>query len=108
MKIKDTVFKDTVKRIESYEERLYAHPMHKDADLDRLYTLYLRKQEVSSLFCLVFYSCSLFPSLFSTFLCLLPLRLFHHHLLLSLYASRPGLNVMMVSPLQKFAQLQFC
>jgi ATP-dependent RNA helicase DOB1 len=47
MNIKDPVFLDIVKRIESYEERLYAHPLHKNPDLDSFYTLYSRKLEVS-------------------------------------------------------------
>jgi ATP-dependent RNA helicase DOB1 len=47
MNIKDPVFQDIVKRIESYEERLYAHPLHKDPELDSLYTLYSKKLEVS-------------------------------------------------------------
>jgi ATP-dependent RNA helicase DOB1 len=47
MNIKDHVFQDVVKRIETYEERLYAHPLHKDPELDTLYTLYSKKLEVS-------------------------------------------------------------
>ena len=48
MNIKDQVFQDIVKRIESYEERLYAHPLHKDPDLDHLYSVYLKKLEVAT------------------------------------------------------------
>lgn len=47
LNIKDQVFQDVVKRIESYEERLYAHPLHKDPELDNLYSLYLKKLEIS-------------------------------------------------------------
>jgi ATP-dependent RNA helicase DOB1 len=47
MKIKDPVFQDVVKRIESFEERLYAHPLHKDPQLDSVYSLYSKKLEVS-------------------------------------------------------------
>ena len=48
MNIKDSVFQDIIKRIEAYEERMYAHPLHKDPDLDHLYDLYVKKLEVSS------------------------------------------------------------
>jgi ATP-dependent RNA helicase DOB1 len=47
MNIKDPVLKDIVNSIESYEERLYAHPLHKDPKLDSLYSLYTKKLEVS-------------------------------------------------------------
>lgn len=46
MHIKDTVFEDIVKRITSFEERLYAHPLHDDDNLDELYSLYAKKNEV--------------------------------------------------------------
>ena len=47
MNIRDSVFQDIVKRIESYEERMYAHPLHNDPNLEDLYDLYSKKLEVS-------------------------------------------------------------
>lgn len=47
MHIKDDVFLDSVRQIETYEQRLYAHPLHKSDDLQTIYAQYLKKVEVS-------------------------------------------------------------
>lgn len=87
MNIKDPVFQDTVKRIESYEERLYAHPLHKDPDLDHLYSLYVKKLEVSIIFAQFFPVVYFF--LYPSFTVLLPLFSF----LFSFYLFFPSLNL---------------
>ena len=46
MKIDDTNFKDIIKRIEVLEERLYAHPIHKDPQVNELYEKFLHKEEL--------------------------------------------------------------
>lgn len=46
MKIDDPNFKDIIKRIEVLEERLYAHPIHKDSQVDELYEEFMRKEEL--------------------------------------------------------------
>ncbi|XP_014207975.1 superkiller viralicidic activity 2-like 2 isoform X2 [Copidosoma floridanum] len=46
MKIDDPEFKDIIKRIETLEQRLFEHPMHKDPDLNSLYEQFLVKEEV--------------------------------------------------------------
>ncbi|XP_001600961.1 exosome RNA helicase MTR4 [Nasonia vitripennis] len=46
MKIEDPGFKDIINRIEVLEERLYAHPLHKDPNLTDLYQKFLIKEEI--------------------------------------------------------------
>ncbi|CAH2102277.1 unnamed protein product [Euphydryas editha] len=46
MKIDDPVFKECVDRIKILEERLYAHPLHKDKNRGALIAAYENKQEV--------------------------------------------------------------
>ncbi|KAG6450512.1 hypothetical protein O3G_MSEX006615 [Manduca sexta] len=46
MKIGDPVFKECVDRIQILEERLYAHPLHKDKNRSALTAAYERKQEL--------------------------------------------------------------
>ncbi|CAH0727479.1 unnamed protein product, partial [Brenthis ino] len=46
MKIEDPVFKECVDRIKILEERLYAHPLHKDKNRGALTAAYEKKQEV--------------------------------------------------------------
>ncbi|XP_015585297.1 exosome RNA helicase MTR4 [Cephus cinctus] len=48
MKIEDSAFKDIVKRIEVLEERLFAHPLHKNPQLNELYTQFIRKEELGT------------------------------------------------------------
>ncbi|XP_034239631.1 exosome RNA helicase MTR4 [Thrips palmi] len=48
MHIKDDVFLDSVRQIETYEQRLYAHPLHKSEDLQHIYALYLKKVEIGN------------------------------------------------------------
>ncbi|CAK1602267.1 unnamed protein product [Parnassius mnemosyne] len=45
MKIEDQVFKECVDRIKLLEERLYAHPLHKDKSRGALTAAYEKKQE---------------------------------------------------------------
>lgn len=47
MHIKDNIFEDVVKKIAAFEERLYAHPLHEDPELDELYTMYEKKYQVA-------------------------------------------------------------
>ena len=46
MHIKDEAFIDVVKRIESFEKRMYDHPLHSHPDLSDLYAQYCKKIEV--------------------------------------------------------------
>ncbi|CAB3240962.1 unnamed protein product [Arctia plantaginis] len=46
MKINDSVFKECVDRIKELEERLYAHPLHKDKSRGALTAAFDRKQEL--------------------------------------------------------------
>ncbi|CAK1540185.1 unnamed protein product [Leptosia nina] len=46
MKIDDPVFKECVDKIKILEERLYAHPLHKDKNRGALTAAYEKKQEV--------------------------------------------------------------
>ncbi|KMQ86593.1 superkiller viralicidic activity 2-like 2 protein [Lasius niger] len=47
MHIEDQAFKDIVKKIEVLEKRLYAHPLHKDPDVNVLYEQFLHKEELA-------------------------------------------------------------
>ncbi|XP_038207970.1 exosome RNA helicase MTR4 [Zerene cesonia] len=46
MKINDSVFKDCVDKIKIFEDRLYAHPLHKDKNRAALTSAYEKKQEL--------------------------------------------------------------
>lgn len=48
MKIKDPVFLDIVKRITSFEERLYSHSLHNHSDLISLHEMFTRKEVLSN------------------------------------------------------------
>ncbi|XP_012168502.1 exosome RNA helicase MTR4 [Bombus affinis] len=48
MHIEDEAFKDIVKKIEVLEEKLYAHPLHKDPDVNTLYEQFLHKEDLSN------------------------------------------------------------
>ncbi|CAD6206218.1 GSCOCG00010022001-RA-CDS [Cotesia congregata] len=48
MGIADSTFEDIVKRIKILEDKLYAHPLHKDPGLSKLYNEFLRKDELGS------------------------------------------------------------
>ncbi|XP_074105985.1 exosome RNA helicase Mtr4 [Cotesia typhae] len=48
MGIADSTFEDIVKRIKILEGKLYAHPLHKDPGLSKLYNEFLRKDELGS------------------------------------------------------------
>ncbi|XP_029680470.1 exosome RNA helicase MTR4 [Formica exsecta] len=48
MHIEDQAFKDIVKKIEALERRLYAHPLHKDPDVNMLYEQFLHKEELAA------------------------------------------------------------
>lgn len=48
MHIKDDVFLDSVRQIEAFEQRMYAHPLHNSDDLQDIYAQYLKKVEVST------------------------------------------------------------
>ena len=48
MKIKDKAFTDIVKRIESFEERLFAHPLHNDPNLLTMYKAYMNKEALGA------------------------------------------------------------
>lgn len=47
MHIEDQAFKDIVKKIEALEERLYAHPLHEDPNVNILYKQFLQKEELA-------------------------------------------------------------
>ena len=49
MGIKDREFVALVDKIESFERRLFSHPLHDDPRLDELYNQYVEKVEVSEL-----------------------------------------------------------
>ncbi|XP_026465811.1 exosome RNA helicase MTR4-like [Ctenocephalides felis] len=48
MHIKDEEFLNCKNLIEQFEERLYKHPLHKDANLDKLYNDYTNKLQVTA------------------------------------------------------------
>ncbi|XP_076635759.1 exosome RNA helicase Mtr4 [Colletes latitarsis] len=48
MRIEDETFKDVVKKIEVLEERLYAHPFHKDPNINTLYEQFLHKDDLAN------------------------------------------------------------
>ncbi|KAG7201588.1 hypothetical protein KM043_004332 [Ampulex compressa] len=48
MRIEDQAFKDIVKKIEVLEERLYAHPLHKEPNVNKLYEQFLHKEELAT------------------------------------------------------------
>ena len=48
MRIDDPTFKDIVKRIEILEERLFAHPLHKDPQLNELYEKFMQREELGA------------------------------------------------------------
>ena len=48
MRIEDEAFKDVVKKIEVLEERLFAHPLHKDPNVDMLYEQFLHKEDLAN------------------------------------------------------------
>ncbi|RUS69233.1 hypothetical protein EGW08_023004 [Elysia chlorotica] len=47
MGIKEKSLTDTIKKIEAFEERLYAHPLHKDSRLTDLYEQYEKKAKIA-------------------------------------------------------------
>ena len=51
MHIKEESFLDLVKRIQSYEQRLFDHPLHDKPQLETMYNAYRLKTEVSDLTC---------------------------------------------------------
>lgn len=46
MHIKDPEFKNIVDSIDKFEERLFAHPLHKSAELDAIYSRYTQKLQI--------------------------------------------------------------
>ncbi|KAE8746496.1 hypothetical protein FOCC_FOCC006730 [Frankliniella occidentalis] len=48
MHIKDDVFVDSVRQIETFEQRMYAHPLHNSDDLQEIYAQYLKKVELGN------------------------------------------------------------
>ncbi|XP_064604506.1 LOW QUALITY PROTEIN: exosome RNA helicase MTR4-like [Liolophura sinensis] len=48
MGIKEKGLGDVVRKIEAFEQRLYSHPLHKDAKLPELYDQYSKKAQVGS------------------------------------------------------------
>ncbi|XP_008546957.1 exosome RNA helicase MTR4 [Microplitis demolitor] len=48
MGIADSTFEDIVRRIKILEDKLFAHPMHKDPALSNLYNEFLRKDELGT------------------------------------------------------------
>ncbi|XP_023235341.1 superkiller viralicidic activity 2-like 2 [Centruroides sculpturatus] len=46
MKIKESGFKDVVRKIEAFEQRLYSHPIHNDPQLENLYSSYIKKVQI--------------------------------------------------------------
>ncbi|XP_057320277.1 exosome RNA helicase MTR4 [Microplitis mediator] len=48
MGIGDSTFEDIVRRIKILEDKLFAHPMHKDPALSNLYNEFLRKDELGT------------------------------------------------------------
>lgn len=46
MKIRESGFKDVVRKIEAFEQRLYSHPLHNDPQLETLYTSYIKKVQI--------------------------------------------------------------
>lgn len=47
MKIKDVAFKNIVSMINTYEQRLFSHPMHEKEELEDVYEQYLEKVKVN-------------------------------------------------------------
>ncbi|XP_054278231.1 exosome RNA helicase MTR4-like [Macrosteles quadrilineatus] len=48
MKIKDAAFKNIVSMINTYEQRLFSHPMHEKEELEDVYEQYLEKVKVGA------------------------------------------------------------
>ncbi|XP_078048359.1 exosome RNA helicase Mtr4 [Augochlora pura] len=48
MRIEDEAFKDIVKKVQLLEERLYAHPLHKDPNVNKLYEQFLNKEDLGN------------------------------------------------------------
>ncbi|XP_046332583.1 exosome RNA helicase MTR4-like [Haliotis rufescens] len=48
MGIKDKKLQEIIKKTEAFEHRLYSHPLHKDAQLEELYSLYDRKSRLGN------------------------------------------------------------
>ncbi|KAK3910367.1 Exosome RNA helicase MTR4 [Frankliniella fusca] len=48
MHIKDDVFLDSVRQIETFEQRMYAHPLHNSDDLQEIYAQYEKKVELGN------------------------------------------------------------
>lgn len=48
MKIKDHAFTSVVELINTYEKRLFQHPMHENESLEDVYEQYLEKVKVSN------------------------------------------------------------
>ncbi|XP_011137638.1 exosome RNA helicase MTR4 isoform X1 [Harpegnathos saltator] len=48
MNIQDESFKDIVKKIELLEEKLYAHTLHKDPNINKIYEQFLHKEELAA------------------------------------------------------------
>lgn len=48
MGIKEKGLKDIVKKTEAFEHRMYSHPLHKDSNLENLYTQYQSKAQVGN------------------------------------------------------------
>lgn len=46
MGIKDGSLRDVVKKIEAFENRMYAHPLHTSTELERLYIEYEKKMQI--------------------------------------------------------------
>lgn len=47
MGIREKGLKEVIKKIEAFEHRLYSHPLHKDPQLQELYSLYERKAKIA-------------------------------------------------------------
>ncbi|XP_072023609.1 exosome RNA helicase MTR4-like [Amphiura filiformis] len=47
MGIKDHDLKKLVEKVEAFEERMFSHPLHKDKELDTLYSLYEKKAQIA-------------------------------------------------------------
>lgn len=48
MKIKEHAFTNTVEMIQTYEKRLFQHPMHENESLEEVYENYLEKIQVNN------------------------------------------------------------
>ncbi|GAB1608438.1 exosome RNA helicase MTR4-like [Argonauta hians] len=47
MGIREKGLKETIKKIEAFEHRMYSHPLHKDPKLEEYYSLYERKAKLA-------------------------------------------------------------